>query len=301
MRQAPPVTALPRFPVTGGTALLAVGVTIVWMTKAVGIDPLMPSALIQRGQVWRLLTCTLPHAGLLHLAFNCYWLWVFGTLLEGAWGSVATAGTFVLLGVGSSAAEFAALNGGVGLSGVGYGLFGLLWVLGRREDRFANAVNAQTANLFLVWFFICIFTTYAGIFPVANIAHGVGLALGAGLGVAVGRGWSRPARAAAGAGVGLLLVVGLVGSTVLRPCVNRSADAANDNARQGYLALEDHRDADAVPWLLDAARMGPRVAGTWFNLGLAYQRTGNETAAQAAYARAHELDPSNAAYRAAAE
>jgi len=49
-------------------------------------------------------------------------------------------GTFA---VGSSAAEFALFQGGIGLSGVGYGLFGLLWVLSWHASDFAGGVDSQ--------------------------------------------------------------------------------------------------------------------------------------------------------------
>jgi membrane associated rhomboid family serine protease len=297
MRRPPPYSDLPRYPVTGGTILLAIGVTLLWMSKAYDLSPILTSATIQRGQVWRLLTATLPHVGLFHLAFNCYWTWAFGTLLEAAWGPLATAGTFVLLGMGSMAAEFALLDGGAGLSGVGYGLFGLLWVIGRRDDRFTGAIDGRTANLFLAWFVICIVTTYTGLAPVANIAHGVGLALGAGLAIAVGRGTGRTARVAATCGVAAVVIAGLAGATVLRPFVNRSPAAAADNAYQGWLALDGHRDAQAVHWLADAARMGPHIAPTWYNLGIAYQRVGRLADALAAFNRASEIDPANPDYR----
>ena len=301
MRQPPPYTALPRYPVTGGTILLAIGVTLAWQLGKVDVSALQTSALIQRGQAWRLLTATLPHVGLWHLLFNCYWTWAFGTLLEGAWGPLATAGTFALLGAGSMAAEFAVLDGGVGLSGVGYGLFGLLWVLGRRDVRFAGAVDRWTAFTFLAWFVGCIVATYAGVTAVANVAHGAGLVLGLGLGAAAGGVATGAGRIASGLGVALLAVVFLAGATVLRPLINRSPSAAADNAYQGWRALDDHRDADAVRWLSDAVRMGPGVAGAWYNLGVAQMRVGRPGEATAAFKQAHTLDPEDAGYREAAE
>jgi hypothetical protein len=58
-----------------------------------------------------------------------------------------------LFALGSSSFEFAFSLGGVGLSGVGCGLFGLLWVLSRYHDRFRNGVHRKTVQLFVVWFF----------------------------------------------------------------------------------------------------------------------------------------------------
>ena len=84
-------------------------------------------ALIRRGEIGGCLRSVLPLA--LDLAFNIYWLWVFGTLVEQVYGHLKTAAFIVLFALGSGSLEFALARGGVGLSGVGYGLFGLLWGL----------------------------------------------------------------------------------------------------------------------------------------------------------------------------
>jgi len=78
---------------------------------------------------WQLLTYALLHGGLLHLAFNMYGLWMFGSALEQVWGprrllqyyvvSVVVAGLVQLLVASSSAMPYPT----VGASG---GLFGLL-------------------------------------------------------------------------------------------------------------------------------------------------------------------------------
>jgi hypothetical protein len=52
----------------------------------------------------------------------------------------------------SSSFQFALGDGGVGLSGVGYGLFGLLYVLSKHDDRFKECIDQRTVNLFLKGF-----------------------------------------------------------------------------------------------------------------------------------------------------
>jgi len=108
MYQPPPVSQFARFPVTSGTAAVAIGVTLYWWTNH-PIDALtMSDAAWRGGEVWRWLSPVFPHVDLLHLAFNLYWLWIFGSVLEREWGWAGTLGALVLLGVGSNAAEFAA-------------------------------------------------------------------------------------------------------------------------------------------------------------------------------------------------
>jgi membrane associated rhomboid family serine protease len=297
MRQPPPLKTFPKFPVTSGTIALALIITLIYWSGKVDITPLTETIDIRRGQLWRLLTSTLPHADILHLAFNLYWTWVFGTLVEESFGHWKTLVIFLLLAVVSSGAEYAILDGGIGLSGIGYGLFGLLWVLSRRSFIFKNVIDSQTIGLFVVWFFFCIILTMRGT-PIANIAHGAGALTGALIGWAItapsGRLFGSIALAA-------LLVATLLAATLFRPWINLSPNRGYDEGKLGYDDLVAGRNADAVRWLHDATHMRPTEASFWFNLGLAQDRLNDHAAALAAFKRAHDLDPTDADYKAAAE
>src|SRR5260370_12034337 len=128
MRRPPSPAFWQHFPVTSITALLAISVTFVWMTGR-DISFLFCTFEIPEGQVWRLVTCTLPHVNLMHLAFNVYWLWVFGTAIENEFGSWRTLAILLLFAIASSAAQFAFDKTRVSLSWVRYSLFSLLQVL----------------------------------------------------------------------------------------------------------------------------------------------------------------------------
>ena len=298
MRRAPKLSEFPRYPVTAGTAAIALGVTIAWWAKA-DISPLLETAMIRRGELWRLLTSIFPHLDVMHLAFNIYWLWVFGTLVEEVYGHLKTAALVILFALGSNSLEFAFLQGGVGLSGVGYGLFGMLWMLSRRDGRFREAVDDKTVLLFLAWFVFCIVTTATHIFSVANIAHGVGAILGVLVGIGI---TLPPHRIPAAAGAGAILLFGLLGATFARPFVNLSSRSGYEEAKWGYDALLANRNYEAARWLRDATRYQPKVSLFWYDLGIAYERLGSRTAAIAAYERAHQLEPGNQDFsRAAAE
>lgn len=265
------------------------------------MSPLLASAMVQRGQLWRLLTSVLLHGGFFHLLFDCYWTWVFGAVIEATLGSLATIGLFVLFAAASSAAQFAFLDGGIGLSGIVYGLFGFLWMAARRDRRFIGAVDYKTVQLFLVWFVICIVTTYTGIMNIANIAHGAGLVIGVLVGAAMGGiEQARSRRITAIGGATVFTIAALAGATVLRPFCNFSKYAAADNAEMGYHALMANHNKDAIAWLNNSKRMDPRVANTWYNLGIAYGRVNSDSKSAAAYAKAHQLEPSNSEYREAA-
>src|SRR5262249_4133408 len=115
-----------------------------------------------------------------------YWTWRFGRALEEWMGWLRYLGFFILAGMGSSAAEFLYSPApAIGLSGVGYAMFGLLLALRRDTGFAAELMQPPIVQLFVFWFFLCIVLTYSGAMPVANIAHGAGAVIGWLLGQAV--------------------------------------------------------------------------------------------------------------------
>jgi membrane associated rhomboid family serine protease len=285
------------FPVTGGIAILAVAVSLGWWAHRVPVEALEMTSAAWHGQPWRLWTCALPHAGVLHLVFDVYWVWVFGTLVEESFGSLATLGIYLVLAGGSAAAEWALASGGVGLSGVGYGLFGLLWVLSRRSERFAEAIDRQTINLFIGWFFLCIVLTAFDVLPVANVAHGSGCLLGILLGFMIA---DRPARRIAwGLAIALFLAAAGVFASVLRPMVNLSKFGGYDEFQQGYDALTSGQNESAATHLRRAVAYRHADATYWYDLGIAEERLGHAPAALSAYQRASAMQPESAEFRSA--
>ena len=139
---------------------------------------------IWTGEIWRPFTTTLLHGGLLHAAFNVYWMAIFGPALENRLGSYRTLGLIVLLGYVSMLPQFIVSNYSqppvmiVGLSGVIYGLFGMLLVGRRWHPELEAVCDAGTRQIMIGWFVLCFFLTHFGVIPVANIAHGGGLLFG---------------------------------------------------------------------------------------------------------------------------
>lgn len=292
MRPPPKWTEFPRYPVIAGTILLAVVLTIAWWGKW-DLSMLFATAEIRRGQVWRLFTSIFLHLDILHLVFNVYWLWVFGSALESVFGHAKTAAVLVLFAIGSSSFEFAFAQGGVGLSGVGYGFFGLLWVSSRRDERFRDSIDQRTIGVFVVWFFFCIATTLTHTFVVANIAHGAGAILGILVGFAITMPNRRPLFASM---VAAIVAFGLWGSTAGRPRLNLSGKAGFEEGQWGYKALLANHNEEAVRWFRDATTQQPKSPELWMDLGIAYQRLGNMPAATAAYNQAHQLKPDDPAF-----
>ena len=197
----------------------------------------------------------------------------------------------MLLAVGSSLADFALEEGGVGLSGVVYGLFALLWVIGKKDPRFAGAVGKGTVGWFAVWFFFCILATRMGWMRVANVAHGSGAILGLILAAAiVARG---RARAAAIAGVVTFVLAGAVLASVGREYVNLAPPDAAREAYRGYVGAKQGRYEEAARRYRRAVELDGGKSIYWYGLGVTLQHLGQMNEAADAYRKAHELDPAD--------
>jgi rhomboid protease GluP len=113
------------------------------------------NALVAAGEWWRIFTPVLLHAGLTHILFNMWALWVLGPQVERGVGT----GPFVALylacaGVGGAFAFY--LGGpfdvGVGASGAIFGLFGvwLSWAFHKRNSAWGRAILSQLGFLLLI-------------------------------------------------------------------------------------------------------------------------------------------------------
>jgi|SRR5215472_8456770 len=296
MPSIPSWKEVPKYPVIVGIAVLAVAVTVAWWTGT-DISSLFESAEVRRGQLWRLATSILPHLDILHLVFNLYWLWILGTTVERVYGHLRTVLLILLFAIGSGSLDFAFASGGVGLSGVGYGLFGLLYVLSQHDERFKESLDRRTVNLFIGWLFICTLATVTHVFKVANVAHAAGTVFGFLLGYAI----VLPARRILFVGgLATLTLFGFCGATFARPFINLSSQGGYEEGKWGYDALIANRNKEAVRWFCDAVKYQPKIPSFWFDLGIAYQRLNDQRAASSAYQRAYELEPSNPEYAQAA-
>jgi membrane associated rhomboid family serine protease len=287
MLSPPSLKYVPQYPVTASVAAAAIGVTILWWTGHDIGFLLMDERVWDRWEIWRAPASTLPHVSFFHLAFNLYWLWTFGTLVERIYGHLKCAAIFLLLATGSMLAEFSLLNGGVGLSGLGYGLWGMILILEQRDRRFADAVDRRTNQTFAVWFVICIVLTVTNVMPVANIAHGAGAVLGILLGLAISG--QRATKWQGSLGLAALFSLCLLGATVFWPYVNLSRHAGNEIERAALSALERHDLPRAIKLLNISAHKKNAPAQVWYNLGVAYGRAEQFTNAVAAYEHAAEL------------
>jgi len=174
---------------------------------------------IQSGELYRLLSVTLVHGSLIHLAFNMYALWILGPIVEMAWGRSLFLAFYALTALVASTASF--LFSGVpsvGASGAVFGLVGVL-IAGTRAhhpmlDRRARAIIPQLGLLVLI---NLAFGFLAG-GMIDNSAHIGGLLAGLWLGFLVPPGnvptlrsaWQNP-RGAPTVRSPLLITAGLIG------------------------------------------------------------------------------------------
>jgi membrane associated rhomboid family serine protease len=103
---------------------------------------------VAAGEVWRLLTVALVHAGFLHIALNGYGIWVVGPEIEAAFGRLRFVLLYVVSALGGGTASYALNNvvgSSVGASGALFGLFGALIVVSRRLRRDTGPLYALLA------------------------------------------------------------------------------------------------------------------------------------------------------------
>ncbi|MFN2593377.1 MAG: rhomboid family intramembrane serine protease [Actinomycetota bacterium] len=140
---------------------------------------LLQRAIANKGQIYRLFTPMLLHAGLLHIAFNGYALFLIGPFVERIFGSRRFVGIFIATGLVGSAVSYMwgpCNELGVGASGAIFGLLGCLAVyVYRRRDN--PAMNMLWRNIV----FIVILNAIIGIAASGQIdvrAHAGGFAAG---------------------------------------------------------------------------------------------------------------------------
>ncbi|MFP4345201.1 MAG: rhomboid family intramembrane serine protease [Anaerolineales bacterium] len=153
----------PLFPVRATYALIAVNVLIFFLTLLssnllYGLGALVPIRVIQRGEWWRLLMSGFLHAGVMHIGFNMYALYLLGREMEAIFGTLRFLVTYTFALVGGSLAVllFTPLNTvTVGASGAVLGVLGALlayyWqhqenIAGGRR-RLANLATMALVNL----------------------------------------------------------------------------------------------------------------------------------------------------------
>jgi membrane associated rhomboid family serine protease len=233
--------------VSFGAVLAAVPCSLLYLWHSPLVVPLLvdPFA-IWEGQYWRFLTAAFVHGDPIHLLFDAYWMWLLGRVVEQWMGPFLFAGFFILVAVGSMAAQFLAGGSGIGLSGVVFAMAGLLYALRLQKDFAAAIMTPRMVQFFVFAFVACIILTYAQVLRIANTAH----AAGALLGWLVGRAAVERRRVVLLAGVCVLVLLEL-GMTQYMPWDGRYARF------RAQRALQRANDQEALFWLHKVEQADP--------------------------------------------
>lgn len=172
---------------------------------------------IAHGEWYRLVTSAFLHLlpaqgvfGILHIAFNMWWLWTLGQVVEQVLGRIRFLALYLLSAIGGSVLGYlvAPTQGGVGASGAIFGLAAAYFIFARRLGRDTSGAT-RLLMTFVVWMVISAgFTSWEG--------HLGGLLAGGVLALAFAyapRRHRAVLHAAATAGLLLLLVVLVVVKT----------------------------------------------------------------------------------------
>ena len=146
----------------------------------------MSAPLISDGEYWRLFTAMFLHAGAMHILFNGLTLFIFGRIVERAYGHVRFALVYLLAGLFGSVASFSltSTDVGAGASGAIFGVIGALaaYFVANRQTMGEMGRQNLTGLLVLVGINLMFGLSTTGI---DNWAHIGGLASGFVLGMAL--------------------------------------------------------------------------------------------------------------------
>lgn len=112
----------------------------------------LPGVFIWNGGYWALVTSAFVHVALWHVALNVYWLWVLGSRVERAIGSLPFLAFVIVSAFVSSSFQLAVTdNTGIGASGVIYAIVGFMWPTRHRYPRFNEVLDTRMIRFFVIW------------------------------------------------------------------------------------------------------------------------------------------------------
>jgi GlpG protein len=242
----------------------------------------LPADAIWKGGYWALVTSAFVHFEVWHVAFNVYWLWVLGSRLERAIGSLHFLGFIVTSAFVSSSFQLSLSDDtGIGASGVVYAMFGFMWLTRRRWDDFSLVLDTRTIQTFVVWLVACVIVTYLDIWNVGNAAHISGLLFG---GAVAGAFVLDRKRLLAIAG----LVVLVAFSVIPLFWCPWSVTWLSIKAYEAHAAA---RYQVAIDRYTQITNLEPNNAWAYLNRSYAYNAVGRPEEAEADLRKAREINP----------
>lgn len=150
----------------------------------------LPPEGVWSGGYYSLVTSSFVHGSpnsfistLVHLGFNMLYMYELGRLLEHSFRAWRFALFYVLSAAVASGCELAFTGHiGVGVSGVVYAMFGLMWAGRHRYPLWRFVATTRNFLVLVAWGLFCVLMTRLQWLQVANAAHFGGLAFGLGVG-----------------------------------------------------------------------------------------------------------------------
>ncbi len=233
---------------------------------------------VWNGGYFSLITSVFVHAGIAHLLFNMLWLWRLGCLLETTISPLKYVLFFFFSALVGSSCEMAASgSSGVGMSGVVYAMFGLMWAGRSKYPEWRSVATKDNMTLFVIWGIVCLFATVTHTMNVANAAHGGGFLLGLSVGWIFVAARKRPIWA--------FPLIGLAAIVVLS--VTWMPWSAEWCFWKGTKAFETKNYAEAISYFHKSLNRGSytyenwlNISGAWHNLAIQERSRGNEESAR---------------------
>jgi GlpG protein len=124
---------------------------------------------LQWHEPWRLVTPMLLHFGIVHILFNMLWLADLGRTIEMRHGALYLLLFAVISAAISNVAQYEIAKNPVfgGMSGVVYGLLGLVWARGKFDPHASYGLSRGTAQFMMIWLLLGF---------IGELAQGMGLA-----------------------------------------------------------------------------------------------------------------------------
>ncbi len=280
----PPTMILP--PSGGGAELVArvLGDRLGWLD----------AELVLAGEGWRLLSCTMLHGSLLHVAGNALVLYFLGRIVENVYGRGAFLVTYVGAGAGGAALSIAVSGeNSLGASGAILGMLGVTFVLGLKHR---NGIPKPLRDYFRtdMWVFVILVAALSAL-PFVDWGGHLGGFL---FGVAVGVLWpprllvGPPSEAAANAqriAAGAALGAFVFAAAVVGTRIPGAPDALPNEDLHALTAALDRGDTGAVNRI--AGRLETRFAdepALQLYVGQVFTSVGEYERAVAAYAAFEE-------------
>ena len=242
----------------------------------------LPGDAVWRGSYWALFTSAFVHIELWHVAFNVYWLWTLGRLLEKEIGPWAFLAFFAVAAFVSSSFQLAFTGTtGIGESGVGYAIFGFMCLTRKKYPTFGRVLDDRTILIFAAWLMGCVIATTFKVWEVANEAHVAGLAFGLAVAAALNLRYRTYLTIPA------LLALVAAAVTFLFWCP-WSVTWLSTKAYDAHIA---HRYDEALRLYSQVITRDPQSAWAYLNRSSVYAALNKDQEADADLKKATELDP----------